>query len=82
MKFPVQFYGQTNLDTCAYGSYSYPSVHGEEKPDEWCALTICEPETGRFWQVNDRMFKEIVPVIINGVSDTKIGSLQFIEAKL
>lgn len=82
VKFPVQFYGQTNLDTCAYGSYSYPSIHGEEMPDEWCALTVTEPETGRFWQVNDRMFKEVVPVIINGVNDTKIGSLQFVEARL
>jgi serine/threonine protein phosphatase 1 len=63
VKRPVQFYGQTNLDTCAYGSYSYQTSHGEEKPDEWCGLTVAEPATGKFWFVNDREFKEVQPVV-------------------
>jgi hypothetical protein len=63
VKRPVQFYGQTNLDTCAYGSYSYQTSHGEEKPDEWCGLTVTEPATGKFWFVNDREFKEVQPVV-------------------
>jgi serine/threonine protein phosphatase 1 len=55
---PVQFYGQTNLDTMAYGSYY------EDAPD-WCGLTFTEPETGRFWFVNDKEFKEVQPVVID-----------------
>lgn len=63
----VQFFGQTNLDTCAYGSYGKPGGYGyaPRPPDEWCGLTVTEPETGLFWLVNDREFKKIQPVIIS-----------------
>ena len=54
---PVQFYGQTNLDTCAYGSYASDA-------SGWEGLTVTEPATGRFWLSNDREFKEVTPIII------------------
>ena len=55
---PVTFYGQTNLDTQAFGSYRADAP-------AWNGLTITEPETGKFWLVNDRTFTETSPVIIN-----------------
>ncbi len=54
---PVQFYGQTNLDTMAYASY-YTDAAG------WEGLTFTEPATGKFWLVNDREFKQVEPVVI------------------
>jgi serine/threonine protein phosphatase 1 len=59
---PVQFFGQTNLDTMAYASYKGCSEYDD--PPEWCGLTVTEPLTGKFWFVNDREFKEVSPVII------------------
>lgn len=62
VKSPIQFFGQTNLDTMAYASYKGRSEY--EEPPEWCGLTVTEPLTGKFWLVNDRVFKEVKPVII------------------
>ena len=56
---PIQFYGQTNLDTMAFGRFK----PYESKP--WQGLTFTEPETGKFWLVNDVEFKEVNPLIIN-----------------
>src|SRR5271167_1597552 len=64
MRAPVTFMGQTNLDTMAYGSYRYPSKYNDGSPELWCGLTITEPETGKFWLVNDAEFKETQPVVI------------------
>jgi predicted phosphodiesterase len=55
---PTTVFGQTNLDTMAYGSYG-------DHAKSWCGLTITEPETGKFWFVNDNTFKEVEAVIIN-----------------
>lgn len=55
---PVQFYGQTNLDTMAFGSYRTDA-------QGWEGLTVAEPLTGKFWFANDREFKQVEPVIIN-----------------
>lgn len=57
---PITYKGQTCLDTCAYGSY--PRGGGYIK-DTWCGLTVTEPETGKFWFINDREFKETTPII-------------------
>lgn len=57
VKQPLQFYGQTNLDTMAYGSY-------DRNAPDWRGLTVTEPATGKFWLVNDREFKEVLPVVI------------------
>jgi hypothetical protein len=54
----VQFYGQTNLDTMAFGSYKTDA-------QGWEGLTIAEPLTGKFWFANDREFKQVEPIIIN-----------------
>jgi len=60
---PVTMYGQTNLDTQAYGSYE-PKSRILNEYHEWQGLTVTEPETGKFWLVNDRTFKEVEPLII------------------
>jgi len=64
MTRPVTFIGQTNLDTMAYGSYPYKSAYNDGSPELWCGLTVTEPETGKFWLVNDREFKQVEPVVI------------------
>ena len=56
VKRAIQFYGQTNLDTMAYGSY-------DANPDLHCGLTVAEPIANRFWFANDREFKETTPII-------------------
>lgn len=61
---PVQFYGQTNLDTMAYDSYSKNTRYGAEMPKSYCGLTVTEPETGQFWKVNDSEFTLVEPVVI------------------
>lgn len=52
---PVQFYGQTNLDTGAYKSYEPANIDS--------GLTATEPLTKRFWLSSDREFKETQPVV-------------------
>lgn len=62
---PVTFRGQTNLDTQAYKSYrGVPNHRGEIEYEEYCGLSVAEPATGKFWFVNDRVFKEVEPIII------------------
>ena len=61
---PVQFMGQTNLDTMAYGSYPSDSRYGKVDPPDWCGLTVTEPETNTFWHVSHNGIKEIKPVVI------------------
>lgn len=63
LKRPVQFIGQTNLDTGAYKSYGTLNRYNSPDIVEWAGLTITEPETQKFWFVNDREFKEVQPVI-------------------
>lgn len=64
---PLQFFGQTNLDTMAYASYGVPGGYGyASKPGpQWAGLTVTEPETGKFWLVNDHKFEEVQPTIIS-----------------
>jgi serine/threonine protein phosphatase 1 len=54
---PLQFYGQTNLDTMAYGSYY-------DRAPAWAGLSVTEPATGKFWLVNDREFKEVEVLVV------------------
>lgn len=63
LKQPIQFYGQTNLDTMAYGSYLTDNYGNPEYP--WAGLTVTEPATGKFWKVNDRSFEEVSPIMIS-----------------
>jgi serine/threonine protein phosphatase 1 len=79
MRRPVRFVGQTNLDTCAYGSYYHPTTYNDGTPDDWCGLTITEPATDKFWLVNDRAFKEVQPVIIEPLSPKKRTSIELSE---
>ncbi len=81
VKRPIQFYGQTNLDTMAYGSYGSPGGYGyaAEPPPDWAGLTVTEPETGKFWLVNDRVFKEVQPIRIPGDENLSLSETQFEE---
>jgi len=75
LRQPVQFYGQTNLDTMAYGSYSHINkfTNKAEEPSGWEGLTFTEPETGKFWLVNSQGVNEITPLIIKeNENDTSI----------
>lgn len=76
---PVRFMGQTNLDTCAYGSYQAQSRYSQGIPPSWCGLTVTEPETDKFWLINDREFKEVKPVIIEQLLQEKTLSIDSVE---
>ena len=65
VRTPIQFYGQTDLDTMAYDSYPVQTAYGPTTPPAWCGLTVTEPRTGKFWFINDREFKETQPLIFN-----------------
>ena len=54
---PLTLYGQTNLDTCAYGS---------DQTDSWHALTCVCLDDGKFYQSTLHQFiGEVEPVVIN-----------------
>lgn len=55
--------GQTNLDTCAYGSYNKHNTTGGEPPRE-NGLTITEPLTDKFWLSNFYGVEETTPYIL------------------
>lgn len=54
--------GQTNLDTCAYGSYPKGSTGGE--PPREHGLTITEPLTDKFWFSNFYGVEETQPYVL------------------
>lgn len=57
MQRPVRFKGQTNLDTCAYGSTS-------KDASDWMGLTVTEPLTDKFWLVNRAGVQEVEPWVV------------------
>lgn len=63
VRAPIQFYGQTDLDTMAYGSYAVDK-HSGKKVNPWAGLTFTEPATGKFWKVAGDQFTEIKPIVI------------------
>lgn len=64
VKKPVQFFGQTNLDTQAFGSYSQPNRYNDGDPPDWAGLTVTEPLTNKFWLVTRNEVKSTQPIII------------------
>lgn len=64
VKKPIQFFGQTNLDTMAFGSYQIPNRHNDGVPPDWAGLTFVEPLTNKFWLVTRNEVKETEPIII------------------
>lgn len=58
---PTRIGGQTNLDTCAYGSYS--KGNGIEPPPE-NGLTITEPLTDKFWLSSANGVTETQPYVL------------------
>lgn len=54
VKQPTTILGQTNLDTGAF----------RVDMNDWAALTIAEPLTGKFWTTNDTGTREVQPLVI------------------
>lgn len=54
--------GQTNLDTCAYGSYGNGATGGE--PSRENGLTVTEPLTDKFWLSNHYGVEEVQPYVL------------------
>jgi hypothetical protein len=57
MQRPVRFKGQTNIDTCAYGSTTPSAV-------DWMGLTVTEPLSDKFWHVSGAGVKEVEPFVV------------------
>lgn len=55
---PLTIFGQTNIDTCAYGSYSRQAA-------SWQALTCIELGTWKFYQATETEFRAVEPLVIN-----------------
>lgn len=55
---PFTLFGQTNIDTKAYGSYF-------QDAKDWNALTCVELKTWKFYQATEKEFREVQPVQIN-----------------
>lgn len=67
VQVPTRYKGQTNLDTCAFGSVKRDgglAYSTEPTPEEWCGLTITEPLTDRFWTATYHGVKEVSPLIV------------------
>lgn len=58
---PMTILGQTNIDTCAYGSY--PDQYGSVK--SWRGLTCLELNTWKFYKATATDFREVEPEVIN-----------------
>jgi len=58
MTQPLTIMGQTNIDTCAYGSCN-------PDPDGWEALTCIELDTWTFYQATPTTFKVVEPLTVN-----------------
>lgn len=58
MQKPITLFGQTNIDTCAYGSMS-------KSPPKWCGLTCIDLDTWTFYQATETEFRTVDPVVIN-----------------
>lgn len=58
---PITLVGQTNIDTCAYGSYDPVDSHAPK----WCALTCICLDDWSFVQATETEFKNVEPLVIN-----------------
>lgn len=58
MQRPITIIGQTNIDTCAYGSYDRDAAVYE-------ALTCIELQTWKFYQATETTFRTVDPLTVN-----------------
>jgi hypothetical protein len=58
MQRPLTIVGQTNIDTCAYGSY-------RDDAKEYEALTCIELNTWTFYQATDSGFRTVEPMVVS-----------------
>lgn len=66
MNAPLTIVGQTNIDTCAYGSIYVPAPPystSSRVPPKWAALTCIELDTWKFYQATETEFREVEPVV-------------------
>jgi len=61
---PLTIGAQTNIDTCAYDSYTGDGPYAPYFPKGWEGLTVVEPRAGKYWLVNDREFRETTPAVV------------------
>ncbi len=68
VQHPLTVVGQTNIDTGAYKSYSYPASGGYGSatimPVPWAALTCVELDSWKFYKATETSFMEVDPVVV------------------
>ncbi len=74
VQHPLTILGQTNIDTCAYGSM-------REDASKWEALTCLELNTWKFYQATVSDFREVQPVVITKDDITEKHTLQSPQPK-
>lgn len=62
---PLTIYGQTNIDTCAYGSF-------HTQAPNWCALTCLNLDTWEFIQATKDGIRTVEPVVINSAEEPEV----------
>jgi len=55
---PITMIGQTNIDTCAYGSCF-------DDAEPWCGLTCINLDDWTFWKATPTTFEQVEPVTVN-----------------
>lgn len=66
LQHPMTIVGQTNIDTCAYGSIYVPAPPYSTQPrtpPKWAALTCIELDTWKFYQATETEFREVEPLV-------------------
>jgi hypothetical protein len=58
---PLTILGQTDIDTCAFGSY--PDGYGSRR--KWAGLTCLELNEWKFVQATDTEFRHVSPLVVN-----------------
>jgi len=61
MQAPLTILGQTNIDTCAYGSYSSGNNHAKS----WAGLTCINLAEWKFYHATETTFRESTPITVN-----------------
>lgn len=72
MQRPLTILGQTNIDTCAFGSYT------ERRP--WQALTCVELGSWTFYQATETEFRTVEPLTVNKDDIAALGNTPLIDA--
>jgi hypothetical protein len=55
---PLTILGQTNIDTCAHGSY-------DRDASKWETLTCIELDSWTFYQATESQFRTVEPLVVS-----------------